>query len=404
MCDTFVYLPESIEEPVIFGKNSDREPDEAQGIVHYPNYSTSSKSQRTTYIEVETDAQKLEVYLSKPFQLWGAEMGVNQYGVAIGNEAVFTKLPIEKKNTGLTGMDLLRLALERAITAKEALENIILFLEKYGQNACGGYRDKKFYYHNSFIIADAHSAFVLETAGTFWVYQKIKGFRAISNGLSIEQEFDGIHPDAIAHAHKKGWVKKQQAFSFKKAFSQFLMPRLAACEHRRKMSEHKSGIFRQFDVSAAFSILRTHEQPDNFSPKRAGTKSICMHNNGLFCPHQTTGSMVAVLRKNNLPHTVWFTGSSNPCISLYKPFYFGDTLLNEEQFQQPGAHADVSYWWKWEIRNRKFRNDFIHQWENFHTTQQHLEAEWIKEDALFTSMSDLEKGYQLSRKALAVTV
>lgn len=114
--------------------------------------------------------------------------------------------------------------------------------------------------------------------------------------------------------------------------------------------------------------------------------------------------MVAVLRKNNLPHTVWFTGSSNPCISLYKPFYFGDTLLNEEQFQQPGAHADDSYWWKWEIRNRKFRNDFIHQWENFHTTQQHLEAEWIKEDALFTSMSDLEKGYQLSRKALAVTV
>lgn len=167
MCDTFVATPSFTgTSSMIFGKNSDREPNEAQALLRVPARSKESKT-FCTYIQVPGAKQTQEVILSKPFQMWGAEMGANESGVVIGNEAVFTKIPFEKKNQGLTGMDLLRLALERSKDAETARETILQFLEKFGQGACGGYTNPSFYYHNSFIIADFKSAFVLETAGNF---------------------------------------------------------------------------------------------------------------------------------------------------------------------------------------------------------------------------------------------
>ena len=65
-------------------------------------------------------------------------MGVNDAGVAIGNEAVFTKAKREA-DPGLLGMDLLRLALERAGDAEEAVAVITDMLATYGQAGNAGH-------------------------------------------------------------------------------------------------------------------------------------------------------------------------------------------------------------------------------------------------------------------------
>jgi len=92
-------------------------------------------------------------------------MGVNEHGVCIGNEAIFTSNPSPNKSPALTGhveknffppvgltdsrMDLVRLGLERARTAEEALDTITGLLEKYGQGGnCG--HEGEFFYNNGY--------------------------------------------------------------------------------------------------------------------------------------------------------------------------------------------------------------------------------------------------------------
>ena len=164
MCDTLVAVGEATADgSVILAKNSDREPNEAHVLTHVPHaHHEPGAAVRCTYIEIPQVAETYAVLLSRPFWLWGGEMGVNECGVAIGNEAVFTREPHDK-TPGLLGMDFIRLALERAGTARAALDVIIDLLAVHGQGGDCGFQHP-LYYHNSFLIADPREAWVLETA------------------------------------------------------------------------------------------------------------------------------------------------------------------------------------------------------------------------------------------------
>src|SRR5512133_2454764 len=190
MCDTFIFRPEAKNGSKIwFGKNSDREPNEAheivfiKGRVHEPGTKV-----KCTYIEISQGPATFDVILCKPAWMWGAEMGVNIHGVVIGNEALFTKGETPRK-PALTGMDLLRLALERSQDAQSALDCITSLLEEYGQGGNCGF-SHPFYYNNSFLIADRKVTWVLETIGRGWAARCFKTSTAISNGLTLHSDWD----------------------------------------------------------------------------------------------------------------------------------------------------------------------------------------------------------------------
>ncbi|PSJ72834.1 hypothetical protein C7N43_32155 [Sphingobacteriales bacterium UPWRP_1] len=353
MCDTFAALPNhNAGGCVILGKNSDREPNEAQVVERIAARQPAEKTLPCTYINIPQVAQTNEVILCRPFWMWGAEMGVNQHGVAIGNEAVFTKIPAGRTNTGLTGMDLLRLALERSNTAQNALHCITSLLEQYGQDGCGGYQNKRFFYHNSFLIADTAEVWVLETAGRHWAAQRItQGFRSISNGLTIEEDFD-LHSTGLTdYARSQKLVKQGETFNFRRAFSDRFYTYMSSCRIRQLQStaqgNRNPGSFLPQD---AMQILGSHHATA-FNPAKADTQSICMHATGITNPSQTVGSMVAVLRPN-LPHTVWVTGTSMPCLSVFKPLFFTGMPLPGEWYTLPGATPNNSLWWQAELLHR----------------------------------------------------
>ena len=219
MCDTFVMLPEiTADSSVIFGKNSDREPNEAQALEYHPAEQFPENTRlKCTYREIPQIRQTQAVLISRPFWMWGAEIGANEKGVTIGNEAVFTKMPLERGAGVLSGMDLLRLALERGDSAQNALNTIVELLSDYGQGGICGYTDKKLAYHNSYIIADPREAWILETAGPIWAAKRVVDSASISNGLTIGTEYDMAHPGVISTARQRGWNKKGEEFDFAKA-------------------------------------------------------------------------------------------------------------------------------------------------------------------------------------------
>ncbi len=381
MCDTFVALQTTTtDNSVIFGKNSDREPNEAQALEYYPakNISENKSNQvQCTHISIPQVKETYAVLLSRPFWMWGAEMGANEKGVVIGNEAVFTKMPYSKTGV-LTGMDLLRLALERSGSAEQALETIIQLLTDHGQGGICGYHDKKMVYHNSFIIADSSDAWILETAGHLWAALKVKDIHSISNGLTIGEEYDRSHPDLVDTAQSKGWLKKGNTFNFAKSYSDWFYTTFSGSRQRRDCSfTMLQGCRGDIDTRHAFRILRNHHKDPYYPDSHFFGTSVCAHaGNSLSRNFATTGSLVVHLRPNH--QVSWATGTSGPCTGIFKPIWFQDRVL-PDLGPTPGPTYDPdSLWWYHEQLHRSVIMDYEARIEMYQKERDLLESEFIE--------------------------
>lgn len=303
MCDTQVLID---DKAVWFAKNSDREPSEPQPVIRFPAvHGDTAARLRTTYREIPQVADRHGVILSKPAWCWGAEMGVNEAGVAIGNEAIFSRrASIEP---GLLGMDLVRLGLERAASAAQALSVITDLLEAHGQGGPAGFQDRGFHYDNSFLIADAREAWLLETAGRSWAVRQVIARETISNQLTL----------ACDHQRRSGDLAQDTHFA--RRFDGWLMPRLAAAGQRRAMSLQGLEAVQRSSFAHMAAQLRRHAHAHE-DPARGSNRDVCMHAAGFLRRHQTTGSMIVRLSAEG--PLAMFTGTSAPCLSIFRPAGF----------------------------------------------------------------------------------
>lgn len=377
MCDTFVVLPEARNKTsIIFGKNSDREPNEVQAIEYHRGGSHGARQRlKCTYLEVPQVRHTYATLISRPFWMWGAEIGANECGVAIGNEAVWSKMPLEK-GRALTGMDLLRLALERADTAENAIDVITGLLADFGQGGNCGYQSRM-YYHNSYIIADPRSAWVLETAGNLWVALKITDRYAISNGLSIGGDFTIAHPELISTARQKGWLKKGQDFHFSECYRDWFYTTFSGSRARRDRSLALINKHRAFSVENAFAALRQHAGDDYHPDSHLLMNSVCAHSANPLSRHaaQTTGSLVAEL--NSEQSTFWFTGTAAPCTSIFKPFRFSGQAEMDFGSQPAAEYNNDDIWWRHELVHRSILADFQQRLASIQSERDKVEQHFL---------------------------
>jgi len=325
MCDTFGALASWTGTGVaIFGKNSDREPDEAQLVEAHPRrICRAGDTLKCTYITIPQVRATHAVLLCRPFWIWGAEMGVNEHGVAIGNAAIFPRIKPEIV-LGLIGMDLVRLALERADSARSAADVICSLLKQFGQAGPCGYRNKRLTYMNSYLIMDAREILVLETLGRDYALKSYRDHAAISNAISLDTDWDSGSMEPGANLKKMGDP---------------LITYFAGGRYRRLCSmERIMGACGRMEVQDAFTVLRSHNDIAGYN------RDVCMHAQGRIIRNsQTTGSLVVALNGQGR-FQIFATAGSAPCLTPFKPVL--PTHLPVDVGLGGAGYHEESYWWR----------------------------------------------------------
>ena len=350
MCDSFVIRPPyTMDGYTLIGKTSDIQVNIGFELKHLLRKShVPGEILRTTHITIPQVPTTYEYIRCKYSSVWGCEMGINEYGLAIGDEAQYTKEMRNEKLDGIISMDLVRLALERARDCHEAIELITFHLEKYGQGGNVSFAGNS-HYDFSCLMADPHEAWLLETAGRKWVAKKIVNFETLSNCLKISNDWD--LSSFNENAEKFEWNKLFQTKEI-----------LPYAEPRQKITYTSIASRKEkFTVKMGFDILRFHGEGFNPEYPPQYLDHICLHG----YPMPGTGNIlhsgsawVAQLHPEN-GCIAWCTATSSPCISVFKPVFLGVRNLPARLDFIPGyIYDENSIWWRHEVLHRKVLADF----------------------------------------------
>jgi secernin len=316
VCDTLWAIGPS---GALFAKNSDRPSAEVQ-LIESLLARTPGGSLRTQYLTIDDDGSAA-ILGSRPAWLWGLEHGVNEYGVAIGNERIYSQANSNKEPPALIGMDLVRLGLERGRTADRALEAMTDVLERYGQ---GGVCDRTTgeSYFSSFLICDQAAGWLLETSGRTWVAAPVSGAAAISNRLTLRRDWTRASADVPPDADWDEWRHPRTPVGHAEVrlkASRACLARspgaITPADLAAHLRDHGAGPW----GSPARPELDVSPVPEGFAEDGSGAGvSVCMHLRGY---QNTTSSMIAeVPADRDRPLRAW-VAPGQPCVSVFVPVF-----------------------------------------------------------------------------------
>jgi hypothetical protein len=313
MCDTLCALRSG---KTLFAKASDRSPGEIQVVEHHAARSGGGRL-RADHLEID-DRGAFALVGSRPTGMWGFEHGVNERGVAIGNEQVWTIDDPRDAPPALTGLDLVRLALELGATAAAAVDVLTDALERWGQGGIAEPDAGKAYF-SSFLVADASDAWIVETSARSWAARRVPRAErgaALSNRIALSTDFTAASADVQADGDFDRWRRAASPTA-----------------HADKRLGVTTPASRDADASPAslVGVLRDHGRepwgrpggadaaqpwPPPVIDRLGSGVSVCLH---LTDVQATTAAMVAELPEVGRPR-IWVALGS-PCASVFVPAF-----------------------------------------------------------------------------------
>jgi hypothetical protein len=200
--DMVVALPRATADHVtLFGHNCNRPVGEPRALERVPRRTFAAGERlRTPYLSLTQVRTTLTVLAARFAGSWGYAHGVNERGVAAGVTSVKTRLVNDVP--GLTGPDLVRLALERSSTALQAVDTVTDLISRHGPGVSAGDRDEG---DPVLMFADGNEAYLLSACSTYWAVQEVREVRAQSDVCQLRQDWDRISPGLADLAISRGW-------------------------------------------------------------------------------------------------------------------------------------------------------------------------------------------------------
>lgn len=347
-CDTLAIGKELfVKKENLFGKNSDRPLGEAQPLLFFQGENhKAGELLKCTHLTITQVEETYAVMGCKPFWIWGFETGINEHGLAIGNEAQGSRCEGEKVE-GMLGMDMVRIALERAINAQEAMHIIAELLKEYGQNANANMLfDRR--YENSFLLVDREEIWLMETAGREWVAKKIYDWAAISNCYVIGKDYDMASPSVESYAREHRLLGPNEDFDFSRAYTTMTVRQTNSIPRWRRLCNliEECAADGSVDRSHVKRIFRDHFEGEINAPRTGGCcgvfYSVCMHAmtwdatqtaSGFLCSYdETLGNICRY-------------APSLPCCSVYIPIYWTEQELPVALCKGGELYDGTSLWW-----------------------------------------------------------
>jgi secernin len=379
MCDSLVASGAWTRNgATLFAKNSDRKERECQPLLQFPmEVHSQGALLGCTHIAIPQVAETYRVMGNSPWWVWGFEHGINEHGVAIGNQAVFSKEPVEE-TPGLIGMDLVRLGLERGRDAREALEAIASLLEAHGQGGAALAPDGAGY-HNSFLLADPQQAWVLETSGRRWAARSVEA-TSLSNHLTLGSDWSIASRDIDSFARSQGWWREAGRLDIAGSYRDPGVPGWISEGRLRRSRELLEAGRARIDAEYLKDVLRDHlEGGSDTASAEERDFSLCGHTELVGV---TTASLIAPLPTDRTAAWPAWVCFGTPCTGIFLPVYLGGVL---PALLSTGGEApeDDSLWWV------------------MHALQKAASRDWARYTPLLRSeWAPLEEKIDLERRAV----
>jgi dipeptidase len=262
--------PGTVDGNALFGHNCNRPRGEAPALVRTPGRDhAAGETVRPGAVAIPQARHTHGVLATRAGRDWGYQHGVNERGVAAGCTPIWTRVLGDA--SGLSGPDLVRLVLERAGTALQAVEVLTDLIGRYGQGAHVGDGEGK--PDAALLLADGREAYVVEAAGKHWVLAEIGSVRAVCSACFLRRDWDRIARGLSDLAIQRGWCPEDGSkLDFAGALRRpgvDLAPALHRWGKATMLLEQSSGA-----IDGAFLRRLLREQSEEVCPTNGPTSEV----------------------------------------------------------------------------------------------------------------------------------